>query len=214
VMTTVATGAAPPGDQSTRRSTNLTREDARARADTVGVQSYRVVLDLTDGNGNPGADTFHCTTTVTFTAEPGARTFIDLVPGAPGAVRATLNDVAIDVDGYDENRGLTLSGLAAHNTLVVDGHCTYSHDGEGLYRFVDPSDNQVYLYTQFETAAAKRVFACFDQPDLKASFELTVTAPHAWAVVANTMAADIAAAGNATRHTFVPTVAITTISSR
>lgn len=211
MMTPVDTGAAPAGDQSRRRSTNLTREDAATRAAAIEVQSYRIVIDLTDGNGNPSADSFHSTTTVTFTAQPGARTVIDMVPGPSGALRsAALNNVAIDVRGYDENQGITLTDLATHNNLVVEAHCSYSHDGEGLYRFEDPSDNEVYLYTQFETAAAKRVFACFDQPDLKASFELTVVAPESWVVVANTLAADVETAGNAKVHKFAPTARIST----
>ena len=209
MMTTVDTGAAPAGDQSTRRSTNLTREDAATRAQAVEVQSYQIAIDLTDGNDHPSTKTFHSTTTVTFTAQPGARTFIDIAPGPLGALHsAALNNVAIDVRGYDESQGLTLTDLAAHNSLVVEAQCTYSHDGEGLYRFEDLSDNEVYLYTQFETAAAKRVFACFDQPDLKASFELTVIAPEPWVVVANTLAADIEAAGNAKVHKFAPTARI------
>jgi aminopeptidase N len=209
VMTPVDTGAEPAGDQSTRRSTNLTREDAVTRAQAIEVQSYQIAIDLTDGNGNPSADTFHSTTTVTFTAQPGAQTFIDIVPGPSGALHsATLNNGPINVTGYVENQGLPLTKLAAHNTLVVEAHCTYSHDGEGLYRFEDLSDNEIYLYTQFETAAAKRVFACFDQPDLKASFELTVIAPEPWVVVANTLAANIEAAGNAKVHKFAPTARI------
>jgi aminopeptidase N len=209
VMTTVDTGAAPAGDQSTRRSTNLTREDAATRAGAIEVQSYRIVIDVTDGAGNPGASTFHCVTTVTFTARPGARTFIDLVPGPAGALRsAALNDAAIDVAGYDADQGITLTDLAAHNSLVVEADCTYSHDGEGLYRFEDPEDHLVYLYTQFETAAAKRVFACFDQPDLKASVELTVLAPPDWVVVSNSMTTDIEDAGKAKVHTFAPTARI------
>jgi len=208
VMTTPDTGAAPVGDQSTRRSTNLTREDAATRAQTIEVQSYQIHIDLTDGNGNPSTDTFHSTTTVTFTAQQGAQTFIDIVPGPSGALHsAVLNNAAIDVKGYDKDQGLPLTGLATHNTLVVEAHCTYSHDGEGLYRFEDLSDNETYLYTQFETAAAKRVFACFDQPDLKASFELTVIAPAPWVVVANTQA-DIETAGNAKAHKFRPTARI------
>ena len=208
MMTTPDTGAAPAGDQSPRRSTNLTREDAATRAQTIEVQSYQIHIDLTDGNGNPSSDTFHSTTTVTFTAQQGAQTFIDIVPGPSGALHsAVLNNAAIDVTGYDKDQGLPLTGLATHNTLVVEAHCTYSHDGEGLYRFEDLSDNQTYLYTQFETAAAKRVFACFDQPDLKASFELTVIAPGPWVVVANTTA-DIQAAGNAKLHKFTPTARI------
>jgi aminopeptidase N len=210
-MTSTDTGAQLPGDQFTRRSTNLTRDAAAARAGAIEVESYRIVIDLTDGSGNVSATTFHSTTTVTFTARPGARTFIDIDPGDSGKVHsATLNNVAIDVTRYDKNQGITLTDLAAQNSLVVEADCTYSHDGEGLYRFEDPTEKEVYLYTQFETAAAKRVFACFDQPDLKASFALTVVAPEHWIVVSNTVTTDIQAASRAKVHTFAPTARIST----
>ena len=57
--------------------------------------------------------------------------------------------------------------------LVVDADLLYTNTGEGLHRFVDPLDGETYLYSQFETADAKRMFACFDQPDLKAAFTLS-----------------------------------------
>ncbi len=98
---------------------------------------------------------------------------------------AVLNGHAIDVSGYDESTGIPLRGLAKHNTLVVDAECRYSNTGEGLHRFVDPVDGEVYLYSQFETADAKRMFACFDQPDMKATFDVTVTAPAHWQVISN-----------------------------
>ena len=89
------------------------------------------------------------------------------------------------MSGYDESTGIALTGLAEHNVVVVDADCRYSNTGEGLHRFVDPVDSEVYLYSQFETADAKRMFACFDQPDLKATFDVSVTAPQHWQVVSN-----------------------------
>ncbi|OFJ52103.1 aminopeptidase N [Mycolicibacterium grossiae] len=162
---------------------NLTRDQAAERAALVTVDDYRIVLDLTDGNGAPGERTFRSTTTVEFSALAGADTVIDI---AADAIRgATLNGVEIDVSGYDESTGIPLVGLAERNTVVVDADCLYSNTGEGLHRFVDPVDDEVYLYSQFETADAKRMFACFDQPDLKATFDVTVTAPAHWQVVSN-----------------------------
>ena len=84
-----------------------------------------------------------------------------------------------------------LRGLSEHNVVVVDADCSYSNTGEGLHRFVDPVDGEVYLYSQFETADAKRVFACFDQPDLKATFDVTVTAPARWEVVSDGATVDV-----------------------
>ncbi len=162
---------------------NLTREQAIERAATVQVENYRIDLDLTDGSGQPGEHTFFSRSTVRFTATPGASTFIDIV--ARGVRSAVLNGVAIDVSDYDESTGIRLTDLAERNELVVEADCEYSHTGEGLHRFVDPSDDAVYLYSQFETADAKRMFACFDQPDLKATFDIAVTAAPDWKVISN-----------------------------
>ncbi|EXG80339.1 aminopeptidase N [Cryptosporangium arvum] len=165
--------------------TNLTLGEARERGDLLEVASYHITLDLTDGTGKPGTDTFRSVTEVKFSARrPGASTFIDLIAKTVRA--ATLNGTALDVSGYDPEKGLELSGLEADNVLVVDADCLYMNTGEGLHRFVDPVDDEVYLYSQFETGDAKRVYACFDQPDLKATFTLEVTAPDHWEVVSNT----------------------------
>ncbi|WP_168702740.1 aminopeptidase N [Gordonia paraffinivorans] len=171
---------------------NLTRDQARERAAIVDVSNYQIELDLTDGNGAPGTTTFRSTTTVTFTATEGAETFIDLV--APTLHSATLNGVELDVSDFDESKGITLPGLKSENTLTVVADCAYSNTGEGLHRFVDPTDDAVYLYSQFETADAKRMFACFDQPDLKATYTLTVTAPEDWKVISNAAHVENAAA--------------------
>src|ERR1700694_1025116 len=163
---------------------NLTRTDARERAELLDVTAYEVELDLTDGAGKPGVRTFRSRTTVRFHANRvGAGSFVDLV--ADRVRQATLNGEPIDIANYAVETGLVLATLAEDNTLVVDADCIYSHTGEGLHRFVDPVDSSVYLYSQFETADAKRMYACFDQPDLKAPFTLTVTAPADWEVVSN-----------------------------
>ncbi|GII78996.1 aminopeptidase N [Sphaerisporangium rufum] len=159
---------------------NLTRDEARGRARLLKVEAYSVELDLTEGD-----ERFESLTTIRFScAEPGASTFVDL---AGARVRsATLNGTALDVASYDAEKGrLPLPGLAAANELRVDADCSYMRTGEGLTRFVDPVDQKVYLHSQFETADAHRMYACFDQPDLKAAFELTVLAPADWEVISN-----------------------------
>jgi aminopeptidase N len=162
---------------------NLTQDQAAERAALVTVDSYRISLDLTDGDGGPGERTFRSVTTVEFDALAGADTVLDI---AADSIRsASLNGHELDVSGYDEASGIALRGLAEHNVVVVDADCLYSNTGEGLHRFVDPVDSEVYLYSQFETADAKRMFACFDQPDLKAAFDVTVTAPAHWQVISN-----------------------------
>jgi aminopeptidase N len=157
----------------------LTRDEAAARAALLDVSSYDIDLDLTSTS-----TTFRSVTTVQFTSRtPGAQTWIDLV--APHVIAATLNGEKLDVSGHNGQR-LAIPGLADQNTLVVEADCAFSRTGEGLHRLVDPVDEETYLYTQFETADAQRVFACFDQPDLKAVFTWHVTAPAHWHVVSNT----------------------------
>ncbi len=186
---------------------NLTRNEAIERAALVTVDRYRIELDLTRGD-----KTFRSVTTVEFEALPGADTYIDLA--ADRVNRAVLNGHEIDMSGYDESTGIPLRGLARNNVLVVEADCRYSNTGEGLHRFVDPVDGHVYLYSQFETADAKRMFACFDQPDLKAVFDVTATAPANWEVVSNgaTVSAQRLphAGGDTTVHTFATTPKMST----
>ncbi|MDF2826036.1 MAG: Membrane alanyl aminopeptidase [Mycobacterium sp.] len=187
---------------------NLTQDQAAERAALVTVDSYRISLDLADGEGGPGERTFRSVTTVEFDALAGADTYLDI---AADAIRsATLNGHELDVSGYDESTGIALRGLAEHNVVVVDADCLYSNTGEGLHRFVDPVDSEVYLYSQFETADAKRMFACFDQPDLKAAFDVTVTAPAHWQVISNGATTLVEDAGSAKVHTFATTPRMST----
>ncbi len=185
----------------------LHRDEARARAALLAVESYDVSLDLTDGAGEkPGETTFRSRTVVRFTAtEPGASTYIDLT--APTLLSATLNGTP--VEDYDGNR-LQLPGLAAENELVVEADCAYMRTGEGLHRFVDPVDGSVYLYSQFETFDAHRMYACFDQPDLKAVFRLTVRAPRDWVVITNAAASAQPAEGEPGTWQFLDTPRMST----
>jgi aminopeptidase N len=153
----------------------LTLVEARERAALLRVESYDVELDVT-GDG----DTFRSRTTITFDcAEPGASSFVDVV--AETFREVVLNGSPVEPD---QNR-LILTGLAARNTLVVDGDFRYSNSAEGLHRFVDPVDGAVYLYSMTCIAESRRMYACFDQPDLKASFTFHVTVPDGWVVVSN-----------------------------
>jgi aminopeptidase N len=163
---------------------NLTQVEAAERGRLLEVTGYDITLDLTDGHGNPGSDTFRSTTVISFRcAEPGATTFIEAAAVRINA--ATLNGSPVDLSTWTAEKGLTLSGLAAENTLVVDGDFGYSASGQGLQRSLDPVDKEVYLYSQFETADAQRAYACFDQPDLKSVYTWHVTAPGHWKVVSN-----------------------------
>ncbi len=163
---------------------NLTQVEAAERARLLEVTGYDIALDLTDGAGGPGEHTFRSVTEVTFrSTEPQARTFIEVA--AAGIRSATLNGTPVDTSQWTAESGLTLTGLAAENTLVIDADFPYSASGQGLHRSVDPVDGEVYLYSQFETADAQRVFACFDQPDLKSVYTWHATVPAHWTVVSN-----------------------------
>ncbi|GAA5032355.1 aminopeptidase N [Terrabacter aeriphilus] len=158
---------------------NLTREEAASRAAILHVDAYDVRLDLTTG-----PETFRTVTTVRFTcSDPGADSFIDLI--ADSAQRITLNGTDLDVAEVFADSRIALRGLAAENELTVDATGRYTNTGEGLHRFVDPVDNEVYLYTQFEVPDSRRMYAVFEQPDLKAAFSFTVTAPAHWKVISN-----------------------------
>ncbi len=159
--------------------TNLTRDEAQTRARLLTVDSYTVELDLTTSE-----KTFATTTTIAFTsAETGAETFADLVGATIHEI--TLNGSALDpAEVYADHR-IRLTDLQARNELVVRADCPYSRTGEGLHRFVDPVDDRVYTYSQFEVPDARRVYTTFEQPDLKGVFTFHVTAPEDWKVVSN-----------------------------
>src|SRR5690625_3872302 len=159
--------------------TNLTRAETAGRARLVDVDAYQIELDLTGDE-----HTFASVTTVRFSCtEPGGSTWLDLI--APRVHEVTLNGTPLDVaDIYDGYR-IALPGLSERNEVRVVADAAYMNTGEGLHRIVDPVDDEVYLYSQFEVADARRVYACFEQPDLKATVELAVTAPAHWQVVSN-----------------------------
>jgi len=160
-------------------STNITRLEATERSAVVQAQNYEVDLDLSTRD-----DTFGSQTTVHFTAREGNSTWIDFI--APKVQRIELNGESLDTSTHDGFR-IPLRNLKAHNVLVVEAEAAYMNTGEGMHRFIDPVDDEVYLYTQFEIADARRVFACFDQPDIKATFKFSVTAPDHWKVTSNSI---------------------------
>ncbi|ARX83541.1 MULTISPECIES: aminopeptidase N [Streptomyces] len=162
--------------------TNLTREEAQQRAKLLTVDSYEIDLDL---SGAQEGGTYRSVTTVRFdSAEANAETFIDLI--APAVHEVVLNGHALEVGVVFRDSRIALRHLAqGANELKVVADCEYTNTGEGLHRFVDPVDQQAYLYTQFEVPDARRVFASFEQPDLKATFQFTVKAPSGWSVISN-----------------------------
>ncbi|MFF0850331.1 aminopeptidase N [Streptomyces sp. NPDC003388] len=156
----------------------ITRDEAQLRAQLLDVHRYTVELDLTTGD-----ETFDSRTVIRFTARSAGDTFVELKPARLRTV--TLDGQPLDPRTLDGNR-LPLPGLTAgEHELRVDAAMRYSRTGEGMHRFTDPSDGETYVYTQMFLDDVQRVLAAFDQPDLKAVFELTVTAPENWTVLAN-----------------------------
>ena len=162
---------------------NITRAQAQERARLIESRSYDVTVDLT------GDTLFTSVTKATFGCRtPGADTWIDLI--APQVHSVVLNGASLDITQVFDGNRIDLPNLLAENEVVITADCAYMNTGEGLHRFVDPVDNETYLYTQFESADARRMFACFEQPDLKATFALTVTAPSHWKVISNSPSSD------------------------
>ena len=164
---------------------NLTRIEAEERKSVIAAPvHYTVKLDLTCGAKNFGSET-----TITFDAEPGATSFLDLI--ATEVSEIVLNGATLDpAEAFADSR-IELKNLEAHNEVTVKALCQYSNTGEGLHRSVDPSDGNIYLYSQFEVPDARRVYAVFDQPDIKAVFDFSVLAAKSWIVTSNMPAASV-----------------------
>ena len=165
------------GENEGSATSSLTQAEAEERATLVAVRRYEIAVDLTD---LPTGPEVRCLSTITFTClQPGAETFLDC---AAPVVSATLNGV--DLPPAHRER-IPLAGLAEENTLVVETVQADTTDGEGVHKSVDPADEEVYVWTSFEPDEARHVWACFDQPDLKAPHGFVVTAPERWTVVSN-----------------------------
>ncbi|MEU9994880.1 aminopeptidase N [Streptomyces sp. NPDC050848] len=155
----------------------LTRDEAQTRAQLLDIEHYTVDLDLTTGD-----ETFESTTAIRFTARTAGDTFVELKPVTLHS--ATLDGTPLDPATLAENR-LPLSLTQGEHELRVSTTMRYSRTGEGMHRFTDPTDGEAYVYTQAFMEDIQRVFAAFDQPDLKAVFDVSVTAPEGWTVLAN-----------------------------
>lgn len=179
---------------------NLTRHEAQTRSALIATESYEIHLDLTSKG-----ETFRSESRVRFSAnEAGSSTFIDAIMASVSSV--TLNGKSVDVDSVFADSRIQLDNLEISNELVVVAEAKFMNTGEGLHRFVDPVDNEVYLYTQFEVPDSRRVFAVFEQPDLKATFQFSITAPDYWKVVSNQASPVALPAGDgAATWNFAPT---------
>jgi aminopeptidase N len=184
---------------------SLTQAEAERRAALVAVDRYDVAVDLTD---LPTGPRVRCVSTVTFTTrEPGAATFVDC---AAEVVSATLNEIPLGpaVDGR-----IALPDLAERNVLRVESVQDNTTRGQGVHKAVDPVDKEVYLWMSFEPDEARYVFACFDQPDLKAPHAFTVDAPEGWTVTSNGGEPTVTSLGSARRWTYADTPPLSTYNT-
>jgi len=183
---------------------NSTRAEAAARAAHLAVASYELTLDLTTGD-----ETFISETIIKFSCnKPGYDTFLDAV--GKNVISATLNGQTVDTSNYD-GESIFIKNLAAENELIIKMNGLYSKTGEGLQRSVDPVDNEVYLYSQGETAFIRKMYPCFDQPDLKATFTLATIAPDNWSVISNNPVKEkVELAGKKAKWSFTTTPRIST----
>lgn len=158
---------------------NLTRIEAQERSQKISNLRYEILLDLTSDE-----KTFLSTTRVFFNSnKSGSDTFIDAITNS--VQKVVLNGVELDANKVSDGVRIQLQNLTENNELLIESTANYMNTGEGLHRFVDPVDNEVYLYSQFEVPDSRRVFAVFEQPDLKATFKFSVIAPSYWKVVSN-----------------------------
>jgi aminopeptidase N len=182
---------------------NISRAEALERSTHLAVESYEVFLDVTGGG-----DTFFARSTIKFACnKTGYNSFVDTL--AERVVSATLNGTPVDTSAFD-GQTIYLNNLQAENTLVVEVESLYSKTGEGLQKSVDPADNETYLYSQGETAHIRKMYPCFDQPNLKATFTLSVLAPAHWEVVSNNPVAEVRSDGEAKFWQFTTTPRIST----
>ena len=182
---------------------NISRSEALERSEHLLVESYEVFLDVT-GAG----DTFFARSTITFKCnKSGYSTFLDAV--SERVISATLNGNPVNTSGFD-GETIYLSNLQSENVLVVEVETRYSKTGEGLQKSVDPVDNEIYLYSQGETAYIRKMYPCFDQPNLKATFNLLVLAPQHWEVISNNPVETIKPDGDSRLWQFTTTPRIST----
>ena len=187
---------------------NLTREEAQERAELLDASRTLVHLDLSHDDGSADVTTFRSTTTVHIDVAHEGATFLDI--DAAEVHRVELDGVVLPTEVFTGTRVLITDLTTGPHVIEVDATMRYSRDGRGLHRFVDPTDGVVYLHSQFEPFHALQVFACFDQPDLKTVFELTVDAPAGWVVVSNEPAIVRPDEGHAGRWSFAPTPLMST----
>lgn len=182
---------------------NISRSEALERSEHLLVESYEVFLDVT-GAG----DTFFARSTITFKCnKSGYSTFLDAV--SERVISATLNGNPVNTSGFD-GETIYLSNLQSENVLVVEVETRYSKTGEGLQKSVDPVDNEIYLYSQGETAYIRKMYPCFDQPNLKATFNLLALAPQHWEVISNNPVETIKPDGDSRLWQFTTTPRIST----
>ncbi|MDO5712591.1 MAG: aminopeptidase N, partial [Micrococcales bacterium] len=186
--------------------TNLTRAQARHRSETLQVHGYEIELDLTDA-ADPAVSTFATVSTIDLTSsEPNV--LLDFIGESVDLVTIDAEPRPFAYDGARVEVGGIPAGRRVR--IRVAARARYSHMGQGLHRYVDPADGLTYLYSHSEPSDARRFVACLDQPDLKAPFQVSVTAPSSWLALSNQPVTSSTRSGGATRHEFAATPPLST----
>ena len=159
---------------------NISQAEARQRAQLIQKVSYQVKVQL-----DPTLDTFVCESFIKFSATENTPTWIDLI--APKVNSIVLNGKALSVDDAFNGARIVLPNLNSENELIINADCAFMNTGEGLHKHTDPQDGEVYLYTQFEVADSRRFMPVFEQPDIKATLQLSAIAPSHWTLISNSL---------------------------
>ena len=183
-----AAGTAEPDPPGRPVVNALDRRTAEARKAKVSRVEYDLFVDL-----HSSKEQFSGKVTLTFElSDPASDLTLDFGGGTVQRLEVNGRSVVIDYNGYF----LTLPPAALQrgaNTATIEFEHPYDIDGTGLHRFVDPVDGLTYLYTYLLPYYANRLFPVFDQPNLKATFSLSVLAPQDWTVVSTGTASTEAA---------------------
>ena len=182
----------------------LSRDEAQRRSEVVSAVEYELHLDL-----QAGADRYHGEVVIRFSFSGTQGIFLD----HRGDVIETfeVNGTAVEPQSNGYRIKLPAAILEPRNEIRIVFEHTFDHAGDGFHRFVDPEDGGEYLYTNFEPYAAHRLFPCFDQPDIKATYDLVVDAPTTWTIIANaTRTTERDLGDERTRRTFARTAPFST----
>jgi aminopeptidase N len=184
----------------------LKQAEAELRKKQVADVRYALDMDL------PETDSpFQGTVRISFTFHPQNQPLrVDFARGKVESVKINGRTTKFEADDVALRLDEKLLQPNAKNEVEIRYEHPYSKDGNGLYWFRDPVDQQAYTFTHFEPYAANSMFPNFDQPDLKATYQLKVKVPKSWTVVSSVRESKVTAAGDKNVWEFPETLKFST----